>query len=113
MTETPRQHIIRRHILAAPTLVPFKTTYANPLGLSTDELFEKVREYNIKKYLASTASQTVVNEREYNHTFPPIQLFGITYGLIGIDGAMNQLGTNRLYLSLDRCTVDTSFPTPP
>jgi hypothetical protein len=49
----------------------------------------------------------------YVYTYPKTTINGVQYGLIGIDASGNDLYTNNVYLSPDRCKAITSFPTLP
>jgi hypothetical protein len=110
ITETPRQHIIRRHILGTPTLGPPPiTVYANTVGATPDELFSIVQQYNFKTVLLGTKA----GAGGLSYTFPSTTIGGVTYGLIGKDGAGNDLYTNFFVLSPDRCSAITSYPVAP
>lgn len=109
VTETPRDHIIRKHVAGIPTLVPPNTVYTSD-GLTPAQAFSAVQRKNFITVLANPLATSV-----YRFTFPHIRLptAGGTMeaGWIGTDAAGNDLYTNTLYLSPDRCFAITSFPT--
>lgn len=110
ITETPRQHIMRKHILGAPTLgPPPNTVYANTVGATPDQLFSIVQQYNFNTALWGNPSKG----GGLDYTFPSVTIGGVTYGLIGKDGAGNDLSTNHFVLSADRCKAVTSYPIAP
>ena len=120
--ETAHQHIIRKHISGTATTTPLNTVYiphpGNP-GNPVDETFILVQAYNFTTALLNPFP--VKGTGYLSHTFthvtcgPQLPGTGVCKekGFIGIDGAGSDLYTNRLFLSTDRCTVDTSFPTKP
>lgn len=110
ITETPRQHIIRRHISNTPSLGPPPTTvYANTVGATPDQVFSIVQTYNFHTVLQGKPGKG----GGLDYTFPTRTVGGVTFGLIGIDGSGNNLQTNHFVLSPDKCSVITSFPIAP
>jgi hypothetical protein len=110
ITETPRQHIIRKHILGTPALgPPPNTVYANTVGATPDALFNIVQQYNFETVLLGNKA----GGGGLSYTFPSVTIGGATYGLIGKDAAGNDLHTNFFVLSNDRCSAVTSFPRAP
>jgi hypothetical protein len=110
ITETPRQHIMRKHILGAPTLgPPPNTVYANTVGATPDQLFSIVQTFNFNTVLRGNKA----GGGGLEYTFPSVTIGGVTFGLIGKDAAGNELHTNFFVLSPDRCSAVTSFPIAP
>jgi hypothetical protein len=110
ITETPRQHIIRRHISNTPSLGPPQTTvYANTVGTAPDQVFSIVQTYNFHTVLQGHPGKG----GGLDYTFPTRTVGGVTFGLIGIDGSGINLQTNHFVLSPDKCSVITSFPIAP
>ena len=110
ITETPRQHIMRKHILGTPTLgPPPNTVYANTVGATPDVLFSIVQQWNFNTVLLGKPG----TGGGLDYTFPSVTIGGVTYGLIGIDGSGNDVSTNHFVLSPDRCTAITSYPIAP
>jgi hypothetical protein len=111
ITETPRQHITRKHILGTPTLGPPENTVYINNKPTPDEMFIQVQAYNF----TTVFLQWIPTNGYFSHTYKKEVITTPTgtleKGFIGTDVAGNDLYTNRLYLSLDRCTVNTSFPT--
>jgi hypothetical protein len=109
VTETARQHILRKHILGTPTLVPPNTIYTGTNGPSS--VFTLVQLYNFTTVLLNPLPKNGV----YSHTFSKRTITNpdgtaVDFGWIGVDASGNDLYTNKLYLTKDRCTVNTSFP---
>jgi hypothetical protein len=46
------------------------------------------------------------------YTYPKRTIGKVDFGLIGTDASGNDLYTNLLRLTTDRCSVNTSYPTP-
>ncbi len=109
VTETPRQHIIRRHISNTASFGPPPTTvYVNP-GVSVDFLFSTVQNYNRQTLFKGHPGKG----GGIDYTFPAKTVMGVTFGVLGQDAAGNQLSTNHFVLSIDRCSVVTSYPIAP
>jgi hypothetical protein len=112
ITETPRQHITRKHILGTPTATPLNTVYVNPASYPVDEMFTLVQAYNFATVLLNPVPAP---DGSFQHTYSKITQViptgTVEKGWIGIDASGNDLYTNKLFLSVDRCTVNTSFPT--
>ncbi len=115
ITETPREHITRKHIVGPATAVPLNTVYTSEgytPPLTTAQIFRLVQAYNFTTVLLNpfpTPSGTGV---VYIHTFQSQSNPSYSSGWIGHDAAGTDLYTNNLFLSADRCTVNTSYPSP-
>lgn len=105
-TESARAHIIRRHI--SNTASVGTTIYANPLNLTVDQMFAQVQRWNQVTWLLSPGTNGI-----YTYTWPPIQSGNRIHDVIGTDVAGNDLHSNKLVLTSDRCTVITSYPIAP
>jgi hypothetical protein len=107
-TETAREHIIRRHI--ANTASVGTTVYANPLHVPTNAMFDQVWRWNQLTYWRSAGTGG-----QYEFTWPSIPLGNGEYRLelIGNDVSGNDLHSNHLTVSLDKCSVITSYPVGP
>ena len=106
---TPRQHIINKHILGTPTATPPNTVYVNPGGYPPDEMFTLVQSYNF----ATVIYNPVPVNGFFRHTYKKTVTGTVEKGWIGIDATGNDLYTNTLSLTPDRCRVNTSYPTAP
>jgi hypothetical protein len=110
ITETPREHIIRRHISNTASLGPPPTTvYLNTVGASTDQMFSIVQAYNLHTVLSGNPGKG----GGLDYKFPTRTIQGVTFGFIGVDGSGNDLQTNHFVLSPDKCSVITSYPIAP
>lgn len=114
ITETPRQHITRKHIVGPATLAPKNTVYIGDGGFPP--AFSLVQKYNFITVLENPFGTPTRTGIVFKHTFQKMTIPTLggpaDIGWIGADAAGNDLYTNELYLSTDRCTVNTSFPTP-
>jgi hypothetical protein len=113
ITETARQHITRKHIVGPPTANPKNTVYIGNGGLPPS--FSLIEAYNIYTVLRNPTGSVSGNGLRFTYTFQKqtTLLPGgyVESGFIGADAANNDLYTNNLFLTSDRCTVNTSFPT--
>ena len=111
VTETPRRHIIRRHISNTPSAGPPPiTVYANTIGATPDQLFSvAVQNYNFHTVLEGHPG----SGGGIDYTFKTRTVNGVTFGIIGTNAAGADLQTNHFVLSNDRCSVVTSYPIVP
>ena len=110
---TPRQHITRKHILGTPTATPPNTVYVNPGGYPPDEMFTLVQAYNFTTVLLNPIPVNGFFQHTYSKTTQSTPTGTVEKGWIGIDASGNDLYTNKLSLSADRCRVNTSYPVKP
>jgi hypothetical protein len=108
IVETPRQHIIRRHI--ANTASAGTTIYANPNGAGVDAMFFRVVLWNQRTYWGAIGVPSG-NDLVYIDTFTPAPSNG--NDVVGYDLYGNELHTNKLILSSDHCSAINSFPISP
>jgi hypothetical protein len=110
ITETPRQHITRKHILGPPTLgSPENTVYVSN-NLPPDETFILIQGINF----TTVFLQWIPTNGYFSHTYSKVVTQTpsgtVEKGWIGKDAAGNDLYINKLFLSKDRCRVITSYP---
>lgn len=110
---TPRQHIINKHINGTPTVTPPNTVYVNPGGYSVDDMFLLVKAYNFTTVFLNPIPVNGAFQHKYSKITQITPTGSVDKGWIGKDGSGNDLYTNKLYLSADRCRVNTSYPVAP
>jgi hypothetical protein len=116
VTETPRQHITRKHILGTPTLGPPENTVYVSSGLAgnnlpPDEAFILVQGINF----TTVFLQWIPTNGYFSHTYKKVTTQRpdgviVDQGWIGKNVAGNDLYINLLRLSKDQCRVITSYP---